>query len=264
MHPEDTNAREWLGFLRYSIRRQNRDAELLRAAERDFTTALQCRPANADSFFHRAIVRYNQGDREGAIEDCTEALRIGFRAFNCLYGSVYKPEWVYRTRSLIQEELEDWHGALEDSKRALAVADLNSLESPRNLYWRRGRCFVRVGDWASAAADFERAADNFALKAQLSPGNEGLYLELGYALAALGRWDDAARAFRKVMQVLGGELARDLIWNPQGFIALARPPGTNLTAPTCPSGTPTQPTANAMRRLRTSARRKNNRPHRCL
>ncbi|UFP93989.1 tetratricopeptide repeat protein [Gloeobacter morelensis] len=206
-HPEDTNAREWLGYLRYHVGWKNRNTQLLEAAERDFTTAIRSERGNADVLFHRAIVRYDLGDKRGALGDCTEALRIGFRPFNCFNGAVYTACWVHQARSLIREELGDWRGALEDSDRALELENRDANRSSGlhwGLYWRRGRCFALVGDWASAAADFEKVVSYFEVSRQVFPGAEEGYLDLGYALAALGRWDQAARAFRKVVQFLDG------------------------------------------------------------
>jgi Tfp pilus assembly protein PilF len=56
---------------------------LARITKRDFKTAredleaaIRMRPAEPDAWYFRAIVRGEEGDVEGAIEDCAKALSI--------------------------------------------------------------------------------------------------------------------------------------------------------------------------------------------
>ncbi|NDJ17649.1 tetratricopeptide repeat protein [Myxacorys almedinensis] len=117
------------------------------------------------AYYNRAVTRYALGDKQGAIADYSEVVRINPN--HCL---------AYNNRALVQDELENREDAIADLNRAI-------LSNPRNCiaYCNRGVIRLRLGELASAIEDFSYAiqvdsdcANAFAQRglARLRSGNE--------------------------------------------------------------------------------------------
>lgn len=113
---------------------------------------------NVTSYFNRAATRYDLGDRQGAIADYTEVLRI-------------KPgdDVAYNNRGLARYEIGDKQGAMADF-------DLAVQHNPENFiaYCNRGLLRSELGDKLGAIEDYTYAI-------QIEPDYTTAYLYRGLA-----------------------------------------------------------------------------------
>jgi tetratricopeptide (TPR) repeat protein len=98
-------------------------------------------PLAAAAYADRALVRFHQGDLEGAIVDCDRALAIDpglAEAFN--------------NRGAARSALGDLDGALTDFERAIKINPQFAM-----AYNNRGNIYDKQGDLTAALADFDQA-----------------------------------------------------------------------------------------------------------
>ncbi len=108
-------------------------------------------PDYAFAFDNRGLLRYMQGDYNGAIDDFTAAIALD-------------PKFAlpYKHRGYAKNDLQDYPGAIEDYSRAIKL-DKKSGEA----YRERALAKELVGDTEGAFADFKKAAklgDKISLK----------------------------------------------------------------------------------------------------
>eukprot|EP00931_Biecheleriopsis_adriatica_P043636 TRINITY_DN24941_c0_g1_i1.p1 TRINITY_DN24941_c0_g1~~TRINITY_DN24941_c0_g1_i1.p1 ORF type:complete len:511 (-),score=98.19 TRINITY_DN24941_c0_g1_i1:42-1574(-) len=147
-------------------------------AEADCSEAIHL-DNTADSYLGRVQVRMQSGDFKGAIRDCSQALRTDapevrhLQAWNlravaklrltdavgamadCTEAIRLNPEhpkaWAIRTVAKIR--LGDFAGVIEDATEALNAGAAEQVE----MLFSRGRAYFQIGDYDSAALDFENA-----------------------------------------------------------------------------------------------------------
>lgn len=101
-------------------------------------------PMSAEDFFYQGIVRYEQADYRGAIEDFTKAIQL-----NPDYADAYG----YRSDTHLY--LEEYQDAIADATKAIRLAPQNP--SPYNA-----RCYARargLGNYQEAISDCNKAID---------------------------------------------------------------------------------------------------------
>ncbi len=133
---------------------------------------------DAESYFHRAITRYELGDKPGAIADYTEVLRIDSNH-----------DVTYNNRALVQYELGDYQAAMADFERAL-------LANPRNAIAYCNRGIVR-GELSNRLGAIEDYTDAIQIDADCLPA----YFQRGLARHRMGNKMGAIADFGEVIRV---------------------------------------------------------------
>src|SRR5215510_8402916 len=98
-------------------------------------------PLTAEAYTSRGLMRFLKRDFDGAIDDCTHALKINPRLAEA-----------YNHRGISHSARRDFVAALSDLNRALAI-DPSSLDALNN----RGVVHTEKGDFNKAIADFDQA-----------------------------------------------------------------------------------------------------------
>lgn len=175
---------------------------------------------DALAYFKRAITRYDLGDRQGAVEDYSEVLRIDPDddvAYNnralALYdlgdrqGAIddfglavqHNPEnfIAYTNRGFVRSELGDKLGAIEDYTDAI---QLNPDYA--TAYFYRGLARTRVSNKLGAIQDYSQVI-------RLDPKNAIAHFYRGLACIKLGQRADAIRDLRQAAQLFSeqGDMA---------------------------------------------------------
>ncbi|MDB9446377.1 tetratricopeptide repeat protein [Anabaena sp. CS-542/02] len=109
----------------------------------DYTQAIHIDPNFALAYFNRGVDRSNLGDKQGAIDDYTQAIHIDPNYANA-----------YNNRGNARSNLGDKQGAIDDYTQAIQI-DPNYA----NAYFNRGLARSKLGDNQGAIDDFETAAN---------------------------------------------------------------------------------------------------------
>src|SRR5438034_2224350 len=117
----------------------------------------------ANAYNKRGIAKGEKGDMEGAIADCTRAIKLDPR---------YAP--AYNTRGLAKKNKGDLNEAITDYTRAVELDPKYA-----NAYYNRGLAKGAKGDNDGAIADYTRAIE-------LDPKDAGAYNNRGIAKPAKG------------------------------------------------------------------------------
>jgi tetratricopeptide (TPR) repeat protein len=107
-------------------------------------------PNNADIYFNRGTTRYDLGDKQGAIADYTQVLRLDS-----------DDDVAFNNRGLSRYELGDQNGAIVDFNNALQINPENAI-----AYFNRAAARTDLGDKLGCISDFSQAIrhqPNFAL-----------------------------------------------------------------------------------------------------
>jgi tetratricopeptide (TPR) repeat protein len=149
-------------------------------AEADFTAALRLSKVGEPALYKlRAVARENRGDLAGAIADRTQV--IGTSWDNWLVEALYERGRVY----------------LKKGDRQLAFADFDRAikldPESGGAYEARGDAYYKLGEYAKAELDLERAA----VTAQNY--DYPLFHSLGHTYLALGKVAAAKTAFEKAI-----------------------------------------------------------------
>jgi tetratricopeptide (TPR) repeat protein len=217
-YPENVELYQWRGFLRFQPNKWPPNKHELSLVEKDFDRAIEMQASVADIFYHRAVVRYYLDDIEGAVEDCSRALEIGFRSFNCIKGAVYFAKDVQKSRAIMRVKIGDYRGAAEDYSAVIELGDKS--------YHSRGKCFYNLNEYGLALDDFREAVqvtkiehrrilDSFNTALELfttenqevpsmlwphfRPSSEEAFLDYGYLQAELDDKDGAEATFRELI-----------------------------------------------------------------
>ncbi len=135
----------WAHFFRA----MSRPGVQIEEIEADYTLALAVYPQLIPALVNRAGVRFARGNLAGAIEDCTQALKLDDRLVHA-----------YNIRGRARATtLRDPEGALADFRRAIKIAPEFST-----AYMNRGRLFFKLGRIKEAFSDFDKGI-------ALSPGD---------------------------------------------------------------------------------------------
>ncbi len=130
------------------------------------------------AYYNRAITRYELGDKQGAIADYNEVVRIN-----------PNHDIAYNNRALVREELKNREGAIVDLNRSI-------LSNPRNCvaYCNRGVIRLRSGDIMSAIEDF-----SYAIQVDLDCTNA--FAQRGLARLRLGNVPGAIDDFTTMIRI---------------------------------------------------------------
>ncbi len=200
---------EWLwvgeGWLRQG------DVVRLDRAAAWFDNELKKLPT-AFAYLGRGIARCEQGDLDGALADCTAAMKIAPRSQRAYADRAFvfakKREMTLALndvqqamtmgpssavllgiRGAIRADLRDYRGAMDDLNRALQM-------NPRDAegYSNRGVAYQRIGNRAAALADLSQAI-------ALDPRNPLAYANRGWIHALEHRYDQALEDFDEAVRL---------------------------------------------------------------
>lgn len=113
----------------------------LRKSELYFSEAIKLDPTFPVSFYNRAMVRTDLGNREQAIEDYTKAIQLK-----------HDYHEAYENRGALKDDLGDYDGAISDYTEGLKINPKSSV-----AYSNRGNSKYRKGDKTGACADWKQA-----------------------------------------------------------------------------------------------------------
>jgi len=156
----------WLRAQAYAAQRE------LDPAETDFARLIKIEPNVARGYVGRCAVRFEYKDYNGAVIDCSSAIRIdpsNQQAFN-LRGSAL------RATGDVAQSLNDLNRAVE------LVPNIDNL-------FQRGTVLRALGKFKEAVADFDQAAFLF-------PGNPEVYRARAEAKRAMGDEDGAQEDYK--------------------------------------------------------------------
>lgn len=103
---------------------------------------------NAEAYYHRANVRSNAGDSEGAIEDYTKAIEIGLRPREKLLAC--------GNRGIARAAVADIEGAMEDFTAVIDAEPTNG-GILRTALFNRSLLRRKQGNDIGADLDYQRA-----------------------------------------------------------------------------------------------------------
>jgi tetratricopeptide (TPR) repeat protein len=138
----------------------------------DYAAASRAAPTQADIFLRMGLLKGKSGDFEGASKDFARAIELNTSSAEAHYdlglallgGSKQVPSW--------KEALEQFEAALKVRPNYPEASNM------------AGVCLLETGDAA-------RAADLFRVAIQARPDAAGMHFNLGRALEALGKPEDA-------------------------------------------------------------------------
>ncbi|MDB9472377.1 tetratricopeptide repeat-containing serine protease family protein, partial [Dolichospermum circinale] len=107
----------------------------------DFNLAIKINPNFAEAYVGRGGVRYESGDKQGAIDDFNQAIKI-----NPNYANAYL------NRGLLRNELGDKPGAIDDYTQAIKINP-----NYANAYLNRGLLRYELGDKQGTIDDYTQA-----------------------------------------------------------------------------------------------------------
>ncbi len=152
----------------------------------DFSQAIELNPNYVNAYYNRGIVRYILGDNKGAIADFNEVLRINPNLFQA-----------YVNRGNARDDSGDSQGAIADYNEALRINPSDS-----KAYYNRGVTRSRLGDNKGAIADYNEAL-------RINPNYAKAYDVRGYARAQLGDKQGAIQDFQKAADLFQKQGDRD-------------------------------------------------------
>jgi tetratricopeptide (TPR) repeat protein/S1-C subfamily serine protease len=129
----------------------------------DYTQAIKINPNDALAYYNRGIVRNELGDKQGAIDDYTLAIK-----FNPNYAQAYY------NRGNVRKDLGDKQGAIDDYTQAIKI-NPNFAQA----YGNRGGVRSELGDNQGAIDDFNQAI-------KFNPNNANAYYGRGIVRNELG------------------------------------------------------------------------------
>jgi tetratricopeptide (TPR) repeat protein len=108
-------------------------------AYRALSSAIEQDPQMVAAWTNRAVLAFEQGQVEAAIEDLTQAITLGENAA------------VRYNRGIAYQAHQQWEQAVEDFTTALQL----DREDEQDLLYRRGCCLVQLGNIDHARQDFQ-------------------------------------------------------------------------------------------------------------
>ena len=147
----------------------------------DFDEAIRLKPDSAKFYYIRGFVKSTLPDYRGAILDINEAIRL---EPNSDYSS-----HAYLTRGGAQYELGDKIRAIIDLDQAIHLKPDNSI-----AYYYRGLAKADLGDNTGAVLDYDEAI-------RLEPNNATIYIKRGAAKCVLGNNTAALADFNEAIRL---------------------------------------------------------------
>jgi tetratricopeptide (TPR) repeat protein len=123
---------------------------------------------NTFALFNRSLVRYENKDIMGALDDLEKVLELDPGNALTLYN-----------RALIRSQIGDYNNAIEDYDRVLSINPNNVL-----AYYNRASVFIQLGRFRDAMDDYSQAIN-------LYPDFANAYLNRSYVKNQLGQFNSA-------------------------------------------------------------------------
>jgi tetratricopeptide (TPR) repeat protein len=171
------------------------------------------RALSATEYFNRALEKSEKGDKQGAISDYNESIRLGSKDVHIDYsnrgsaksdlgdkrGAIadyneairLNPNYAkaYNNRGNAKSDLGDKQGAISDYNEAIRL-NPNLAEAYNN----RGIAKSALGDKQGAIADYNEAI-------RLNPNDTAAYINRGYAKSALGDKEGAIADYNEAIRL---------------------------------------------------------------
>ncbi|MFN5955373.1 MAG: tetratricopeptide repeat protein [Dolichospermum sp.] len=145
----------------------------------DYNQAIKINPNLALAYYNRGIVRYELGDKPGAIDDFNLAIK-----FNPNFALAYIG------RGVVRNDLGDKPGAIDDYTQAIKINPNDAL-----AYYNRGNVRNDLGDKQGAIDDFNQAIKFNPNLAQAYGNRAYVYYQLGDKQKAREDLQRAAQLF---------------------------------------------------------------------
>jgi tetratricopeptide (TPR) repeat protein len=145
---------------------------------RFYTRCLELQPRNADAYYNRALIRHEQHDLQGAIEDYTQAMRLNPEDPDPWHG-----------RGNARYDRGDLSGAIDDYTRAIRI-------KPDSAVLYVSRAFARYDN-----GDTKGAMDDYAKAIEANPKYAEAYNGRGYTLYNEGDTDAAIADYTKAIEL---------------------------------------------------------------
>ena len=159
----------------------NKSKLILAQNEADYDRAIQLNPNNADAYFNRGLLRYEQKNYKSAEADYTQAIRIN-----------PQDALAYTNRGLIRYEQKNYKSAEADYTQAIKINPNDA-----DVYFNRGLLRRDLKNYPAAEADFTQTI-------RINPQDAQAYVNRGIARAytnnkpgAIADWQAAAQLYRQ-------------------------------------------------------------------
>jgi tetratricopeptide (TPR) repeat protein/S1-C subfamily serine protease len=143
----------------------------------DYNQAIKINPNYAQAYYNRGIVRNELGDKPGAIDDYTLAIKINPNDAEA-----------YNNRGVVRKDLGDKQGAIDDYNQAIKI-NPNHAEA----YSNRGVVRYELGDKQGAIDDFNQAIKINSNLALAYYNRGGVRSELGDKQGAIDDYNQAIK-----------------------------------------------------------------------
>ncbi|OBQ29234.1 MAG: hypothetical protein AN483_11745 [Aphanizomenon flos-aquae MDT14a] len=143
----------------------------------DYTLAIKINPNYALAYYNRGIVRDDLGDKPGAIDDYTQAIK-----FNPKYAEAYY------NRGIVRDDLGDKPGAIDDYTLAIKINPNYAL-----AYYNRGIVRDDLGDKPGAIDDYTQAIKFNPKYAEAYAGRGNVRYDLGDKQGAIDDFNQAIK-----------------------------------------------------------------------
>lgn len=170
-----------------------------RTAALNFTRALELRPDDAGDLFNRGYARIQSGNYQQAIDDLNRAvsldpanaLAFGNRGYAWQQTGNYTQAIQDYSRALSlkpEQETADYRRHYPDVRLDLVVQQYK----PFFIYFNRGISYLASGDYGSAIADFDKAAE-------LAPKSAETVVKRGMARQLSGQMEQALADYNRAL-----------------------------------------------------------------
>src|SRR3990172_1567065 len=150
----------------------------LDSAIRDYNTAIEINPNDADTYYNRRVAFKKKGDLDSAIRDFNKAIEI-----NPNYADAYYNRGnAYAKKGNLDSAIVDFNKAIE----------LNPDFA--GAYNDRGNAYAKKNDLDSAIKDYNKAIE-------INPNDAGVYYNRGLAYAGKGDLDLAITDYGKAIEL---------------------------------------------------------------
>jgi len=192
-------------------------AQNYKAAEEDFTKAIELNPKNARAYSNRAFCENRLYNYKAAIDDYDKVAELEPKNYRALrngnlsrwylarsggtpldFNSHPNDAKAYGKTALAKEEKGDYEGAIKDYTAAIEA------NPSAGLYFARGEVKYKTKDFSGAIKDFTQAIERDAAKYAKA------YLNRGSAQYSLGNKTDACADWRQA-SLLGISQANDAL-----------------------------------------------------
>ena len=143
----------------------------------DLNKAIEYKTNYAYAFYKRGLIRTQQKDNIGALQDFTNALNIE-----------RKPE-TYMMRASIRNDLKDYTGAADDYTSAIKMIKNNYIP-----YTLRASTYYRMEKYEDAVKDYTKSL-------KLKPNYPESYLGRGLARIKLSQYKEAEKDLNKAKEL---------------------------------------------------------------